>query len=79
MFPCYCKVSHPDKGSLKTCIIEPQTGTTNILWALAPNYTENIKMILSDEEAAQLKTWVVKKLEDMYVCYDLLLTYDLHI
>jgi len=24
-------------------------------------------MIISDEEAAELKTWVVKKLEDMYV------------
>ncbi len=25
------------------------------------------KMIISEEEAAELKTWVVKKLEDMYV------------
>lgn len=28
---------------------------------------KSVKMILSDEEAAQLKIWVVKKLEDMYV------------
>jgi hypothetical protein len=28
---------------------------------------KSVEMILSDEKAAQLKIWVVKKLEDMYV------------